>query len=181
MTHSEGLARPESLHPRDVWEVELFLRGRCNNYGSYDYSVGKCGTDSGMDTPTDVRSQGASRRGAVERTSDGQLGSGRGAALPDPSRGAAGTILMQKLSQLRFRADLHRAAPDPELPDRAVLEVLGRATSRLGTVGDRRWGRPCLKLSARSIRMWRSQRAASWLVIQVQASTRRCSGASVDM
>jgi hypothetical protein len=33
--------------------VKLHMRGRCEGYNTYDYEVGKCGTGSGMDTPSD--------------------------------------------------------------------------------------------------------------------------------
>merc|ERR1719152_891305 len=34
-------------------KVELHMRGRCEKYGAYDYTVGKCTTDGGMETVSD--------------------------------------------------------------------------------------------------------------------------------
>ena len=34
-------------------KVELHMRGRCEKYGAFDYTVGKCTTDGGMETVSD--------------------------------------------------------------------------------------------------------------------------------
>merc|ERR1719152_610589 len=33
-------------------KVQLYMRGRCEKYYQYNYDVGTCGTDSGMETPS---------------------------------------------------------------------------------------------------------------------------------
>ena len=33
-------------------KVKLYMRGRCEKYYQYNYDVGTCGTDSGMETPS---------------------------------------------------------------------------------------------------------------------------------